>query len=106
MECVYEKRKTILYYRYDFNASYAWNWHCCLLCCLSFGLLPQKMDYDWSSTNWCFMAYFLLYHFKKMPLWVRILRRCFVHLLCVLLGFSGYLLHKSHQTLNKVSVQL
>ena len=38
-----------------------------------------------------------------MPLWVRILRRCFVLLLCVLLGFSGYLLHKSHQTLNKVS---
>ena len=76
------------------------------LCCLSFWTSSSKMDYDWSSTNWCFMAYFSTLSFKKMPLWVRILRRCFVLLLCVLLGFSGYLLHKSHQTLNKVSVQL
>lgn len=68
-----------------------------------FGLLPQKWITIGAALIGVLWLIFLLLSFKKMPLWVRILRRCFVLLLCILLGFSGYLLHKSHQTLNKVS---
>ena len=68
-----------------------------------FGLLPQKWITTGAALIGVLWLIFLLLSFKKMPLWVRILRRVFVILLCVILGYSGYLFQKSHQTLNKLS---